>query len=101
MCVPMAASGCCAAETSATLEATTWAQSSDSVRPPDCSPPSAPVRGSLQARRLEWVAISSSRGSLPSEPPGKPKAIILQFKKKKKETLFSKQSQILEGNLIF
>ena len=47
MCVPMAASGCCAAETSATLEATTWAQSSDSVRPPDCSPPSAPVRGSL------------------------------------------------------
>ena len=29
----------------------------------DCSPPGSSVRGILQARRLEWVAISSSRGS--------------------------------------
>ena len=31
--------------------------------PVDCSPPGSPVRGILQARILEWVAISSSRGS--------------------------------------
>ena len=29
----------------------------------DCSPPGSSVRGILQARILEWVAISSSRGS--------------------------------------
>ena len=53
----------------------------------DCSPPDSSASGILQARILEWVAISSSRGifliqgsnpglllwqvgSLPSEPPG-------------------------------
>ena len=30
---------------------------------PDCSPPDSSVHGILQARILEWVAISSSRGS--------------------------------------
>ena len=29
----------------------------------DCSPPDSSVRGILQARILEWVAISFSRGS--------------------------------------
>ena len=29
----------------------------------DCSPPVSSVRGILQARTLEWVAISFSRGS--------------------------------------
>ena len=54
----------------------------------DCSPPGSSVLGILQARILEWVAISFSRGSsdpgiepgapvlqvdsLPSEPLGKP-----------------------------
>ena len=54
----------------------------------DCSPPGSSVRGILQARVLEWVAMPSSRGScqprgwtqspalqadsLASEPPGKP-----------------------------
>ena len=28
----------------------------------DCSPPGSSVHGSLQARKLEWAAISSSRG---------------------------------------
>ena len=56
-----------------------------------CSPPGSPVHGILQARILEWVAISFSRGSswprdqtqvscflhwqagsLPLAPPGKP-----------------------------
>ena len=66
-----------------------WSRSvvSDSLWPLDCSPPGSSVRGILQARILEWVAISFSRGSsrprdqtlvsciagrsLPSEPPGK------------------------------
>ena len=33
--------------------------------PMDCSPPGSAVHGILQARILEWVAISSSRGSSP------------------------------------
>ena len=59
--------------------------------PVDCSPPGSSVRGILQARMLEWVAMPSSRGSsspgdqthvwyllhwqvgsLPLVPPGKP-----------------------------
>ena len=56
--------------------------------PVDCSLPSSSVHGILQARILEWVAISFSRGSpdpgiearsptlqadaLTSAPPGKP-----------------------------
>ena len=31
--------------------------------PMDCSPPGSSVHGIFQARILEWVAISSSRGS--------------------------------------
>ena len=31
--------------------------------PMDCSPPGSSVHGILQARILEWVTISSSRGS--------------------------------------
>ena len=31
--------------------------------PKDCSPPGPSVHGFLQARTLEWVAVSSSRGS--------------------------------------
>ena len=37
--------------------------------PLDCSPPGSSVHGILQARILEWVAISSSRG--PSWPRGR------------------------------
>ena len=58
------------------------------------SPPASFVHGILQARLLEWVAISSSResscprdsrsltlqaDSLPSEPPGKPIEMAVQF----------------------
>ena len=32
----------------------------------DCSPPGSSVHGVLQARKLEWVAMPSSRG--PSQP---------------------------------
>ena len=31
--------------------------------PMDCSPPGSSVHGTFQARILEWVAISFSRGS--------------------------------------
>ena len=61
--------------------------------PMDCSPPGSSVHEILQARILEWVAISSSRGSsrlglnscislhwladsLPSELLGKPYGIL-------------------------
>ena len=40
------------------------AQSGLTLRDPiDCSPPGSSVRGMLQARILEWVAMPSSRGS--------------------------------------
>ena len=58
----------------------------------DCSPPGSSVFGISQARRLEWVAISFSRGSsqlkasthisslaggcFTTEPPGKPKSLL-------------------------
>ena len=38
-------------------------QSCPTLRPVDYSPPSSSVHGILQARILEWVAISFSRGS--------------------------------------
>ena len=53
----------------------------------DCSPLGSSVHGILQARMLEWVAISSFRGSsrprdpalkadsLPTKPPGKPREV--------------------------
>ena len=37
--------------------------SSSFFNPMDCSPPGFPIHGILQARILEWVAISFSRGS--------------------------------------
>ena len=41
--------------------------------PVDCSPPGSSVHGILQARILEWVAISFSRGSSdPGVEPGSP-----------------------------
>ena len=67
-----------------------YAQSSvvsDSCNPMDCSLPGSSLHGIYQARILEWVAISSSRGSdsgiepasaaltrgfFITEPPGKP-----------------------------
>ena len=36
---------------------------SSSCGPMDCSPPGSSVHGIFQARKLEWVAISFSRGS--------------------------------------
>jgi len=63
--------------------------------PMDCSPPSSSVHGILQARVLEWVAISFSRdlpdlgiepGSpvfqadvLTSEPPGSPYCSLQKY----------------------
>ena len=44
--------------------------------PMDCTPPGFSVHGILQARILEWVAISFSRG--PSNPGNKPGCLALQ-----------------------
>ena len=65
------------------------------VTPMDYSLSGSSVHGILQARILEWVAISFSRGlpdpgiefrspalqadSSPSEPPGKPQIIIKYY----------------------
>ena len=66
--------------------------------PRDCSPPGSSVHGILQARILEWVAISSFRGSswprdqttclmhwqagsLPLAPPRKPQHALLSAHK--------------------
>ena len=57
----------------------------------DCSPPGSSVQGILQAKILEWAAISLSRGTsrgqtrvsciasgfFPSEAPGEPLATLL------------------------
>ena len=47
---------------------------SDSCDPIDCSLPGSSVHGILQARILEWVAVSSSRGFFPTQGsnPGLP-----------------------------
>ena len=42
----------------------------------DCDPPGSSVHGILQARILEWVAISFSRGSSP--PKDEPRSPALQ-----------------------
>ena len=42
---------------------------SDSLQPHGLSPPGSSVHGVLQARILEWVAISFSRGSSSSRGP--------------------------------
>ena len=73
--------------------------------PMDRNPPGSPVHGILQARTLEWVAMSSSRGSsqsrdwtqspafqvdpLPSEPRGNPSLLLdCQLFQDKKRVLF-------------
>ena len=44
-----------------------WMLSPVSCDPIDCSLPGSFVHGILQARILEWVAISSSRGIFPTQ----------------------------------
>ena len=45
------------------FESVTRSIVSDSATPQECGPPGSSVRGILQARILEWVAMPSSRGS--------------------------------------
>ena len=65
------------------------------VTPVDCSPPGSSVRGILQARILEWVAMPFSRGRpnpriepgspalagrfLTTEPPGRPSTALVRL----------------------
>ena len=53
--------------TSETESVSCWV-TSHSLRPVDCSPLGASVRGILRARILEWVAVSFSGGSYRPEP---------------------------------
>ena len=50
---------------------------SDSCDPIGCSPPGFSVHGILQARILEWVAISFSRGS--SQPTNRTQVFCLHL----------------------
>ena len=54
----------CSFSTSSLVRACSVTQSCPTLcNPVDCSPPASSVHGVLQARILEWVSISSSRGS--------------------------------------
>ena len=79
ICIHVTDSRCCAAETNTTLEsnyacvcvcvcvcvcARSLQLCLNLCDPMDRSPPGSSVHGILQARILEWVAISFSRGSL-------------------------------------
>ena len=55
----------------------------------DCSPPGSSIHGILQARTLEWVAISSSRGIF-SDPGIEPRSPALQADDLTSEHIFSK-----------
>ena len=47
--------------------------------PMDCSPPGSSVHVILQARILEWVVISSSRGSLPPRDGASVSGVVGEF----------------------
>jgi len=51
---------------------------SNSCNPMDCSPPGSSIHGIFRARILEWVAISSSRGSFQSNPGIELESLALQ-----------------------
>ena len=57
--------------------------------PVDCSPPGSSIHGILQARTLEWVAISFSRGIF-SDPGIEPRSPALQADDLTSEHIFSK-----------
>ena len=50
-------------EVSFVLPSESISRSATLFDPMDCSPPGSSVHGGVQARILEWVAISFSRGS--------------------------------------
>ena len=58
-------------ETEPSRKGSEVAQSCLTLRPMDCSPPSSSVHGILQARILEWVAISFSGRAYQIEPSDK------------------------------
>ena len=62
---PRTATGVVPVQRLSGLRHSKWSRSimSDSLQPMDCSPPSSSGHGILQARILEWVAISFSKGS--------------------------------------
>ena len=91
---------------------------SDPCDPVNCSPPGSSVLGISQARILEWVAISFSRGSsqwgrthisciagwlFTTEPPGKPvlkKEIFFQVLSEKFSCLLKRKRGVYVGESI-
>ena len=79
---------------------------SNSLQPMGCSPPGSTVRGILQARILEWVAMPFSRGS--SQPKDQTASLVSpaqagglfttsttwKAKKKKKKKAFQAKEKI-------
>ena len=66
---------------------------SNSLQPHGCSPPSSSIRGILQARRLEWAAVSSSRAS--SRPKNQTRSPALRA-----DSLMSEPCLILKNTLL-
>ena len=82
--------------------------------PRDCSPPGSSVHGIFQARRLEWVAMPSSKGSswprdqtvspalkadsLPTEPSRKPLLIVVNNQSFREEVCPGRSSPCEEEN---
>ena len=57
-----------------------WLQSCPTLcNPMNCIPPGSSVHGTLQARILEWAAISSSRESSPPRDPARISSIAGRF----------------------
>ena len=86
--------------------------------PMDCSPPGSSVHEILQARILDWVAISFSRrcsrlrdqtlwssalqaDSLPSEPPGKPTAYCRWYIKDQETSFPQGTWNLVNWKIIF
>ena len=79
----------------------------------DCSLPDSSLHGILQARILEWVAISFSRGSsqprspalqgdaLTSEPPGKPLRILCKHQEISTYPALGEHLLLLWRGLVF
>ena len=67
--------------------------------PTDCSLPKSSIHGILQARILEWVAISFSRGSSP-DPGTEPRSPVLQTDSLPSELQFWQKERTNSGLIL-
>ena len=71
---------------------------SDLLWPMDCSPPGSSVRGIFQARILEWVAISFSRGS--SRPRDRTHLFSIPLSHSKRKKILTVQWTSFQVNFL-